>query len=309
MSALANWVRATTATTGTGSLMLSAVSGYPAPASIFGIGERFFYSLLDDTTGVPIEAGVGYITGLGTMVRELIYDTFVGGTLTRASTSTGLAPVSLAGTTRVIITPIAEGIVNSARASIAGPWGQAGDWQLAGNVSGWASGTLTPAAANRLYAFPVLLDFRTPFDSIRFFISSAGGTQDVGIYTDANGKPGTLLVGWQGATTVGYTANVLTTANSNVGSKAGASAVFAPPGWYWLLFNHANGTSYNRVMTTNPTLITHVNGDPTVATTCLQNNPQAAGVLPSAPTFNSIGTIDSTSGQFFLPLVLFRRSA
>ena len=67
---LANWVRATSSTTGTGNLTLSSVSGYPQPSGAFAVGQRWAYCLLDDSTGKPIEAGIGYLSAATTFVRE-----------------------------------------------------------------------------------------------------------------------------------------------------------------------------------------------------------------------------------------------
>lgn len=93
-----NWITQTTTTTGTGNLTLSTVSGYPAFSDEFAAGERFQYQILDDSTGAPIESGVGYLSG-GALVRERIEATMVSGVY---DNSTPTAVSLAAGTKRVI---------------------------------------------------------------------------------------------------------------------------------------------------------------------------------------------------------------
>lgn len=95
---LGNWIQQTTTTTGTGNLTLSTVSGYPAFSTQFSDGQRFQYQILDDSTGAPIESGIGYLS-TGALVRERIECTMVSGTFDNSAPSA----VSLAaGAKRVI---------------------------------------------------------------------------------------------------------------------------------------------------------------------------------------------------------------
>lgn len=95
---LGNWIQQTTTTTGTGNLTLSTVSGYPAFSTQFSDGQRFQYQILDDSTGAPIESGIGYLSS-GALVRERIECTMVSGTFDNTTpTAVSLA----AGTKRVI---------------------------------------------------------------------------------------------------------------------------------------------------------------------------------------------------------------
>lgn len=101
---LGNWIVMTSATTGTGNLTLSSVSGYPTIANEFANSVRFQYALLDDSTGAPRECGIGYVTTGTTLVRELVVATYVSGTY-----SSYPAAASMSGTTRVIVTALASG--------------------------------------------------------------------------------------------------------------------------------------------------------------------------------------------------------
>jgi hypothetical protein len=95
---LGTWIYQTTTTTGTGNLTLASVSGYPEFSTQFASGQRFQYQILDDSTGAPIESGVGYLSS-GALVRERIECTMVSGTFDNtAPTAVSLA----AGTKRVI---------------------------------------------------------------------------------------------------------------------------------------------------------------------------------------------------------------
>lgn len=102
---LGNWVRMTTATTGTGNLTLSSVSGYPTIADCFANSERFQYSILSDSDGKPVECGIGYVTSGTTLVREKIIATYVSSTYSEYPSA-----ASLSGTSRIIVTPLANGV-------------------------------------------------------------------------------------------------------------------------------------------------------------------------------------------------------
>jgi hypothetical protein len=101
---IGNWIVMTSGTTGGGNLSLDAVSGYPTIANQFANSVRFQYVLLNDADGKPVEAGIGYVTSGTTLVREVVIATYVSGTY-----SSYPSAASLTGTTRVIVTPLANG--------------------------------------------------------------------------------------------------------------------------------------------------------------------------------------------------------
>lgn len=74
-------VRMTTESTGTGTLTLASVSGFPTFSQGFGIGSSnaFTYSILH-ANGYPIEEGYGYLSDSTTLVRSVIKRTYVGTT-------------------------------------------------------------------------------------------------------------------------------------------------------------------------------------------------------------------------------------
>ena len=74
MSKIANLVRETTTTTGTGDLTTSSVSGYVTFNTSFGNDSetnRFFYYVIDETNGA-YEYGRGHMSGATTLVRDTV---------------------------------------------------------------------------------------------------------------------------------------------------------------------------------------------------------------------------------------------
>lgn len=181
---LANWVRATSSTTGTGDLTLSAVSGYPQPSDAFAVGQRWAYCLLDDSTGAPVEAGIGYLSAGTTFVREYPTATYVGGTLTTSS----VTAATLSGTTRLICAATAEATpVNPPNIDPS-----AGSRVFSPYLCPVTGGTMA-VTTDRCYYVPVMLNTVRELDAIIFRVSSGSGTSTakVGIYrANGSGRPG-----------------------------------------------------------------------------------------------------------------------
>lgn len=162
---LGNWVRQTTTTTGTGALTLSTVSGYAAFSSHFAESQRFGYAIVDDSTGAPIESGIGYLSS-GTLVREYIEATMVSGTLditapTAVSLAAGTKRVVCAASAGLLIAP-APGIWNNVAGRLYG------DPQVSTSVS-----TIT-MVADRAYALPFIRAVNRPIDAVSFRVNTAG---------------------------------------------------------------------------------------------------------------------------------------
>lgn len=95
---LANWIRQTTTSTGSGDLTLSTVTGYPAFSDEFVIGQPFYYTILNASDGSPVENGIGKLSASNTLVRTVALQTFSG-----SFSNTPSSPVTLsAGTYQVI---------------------------------------------------------------------------------------------------------------------------------------------------------------------------------------------------------------
>ena len=71
MPRVADWVKDTTSTTGTGNLTLSgtAAAGYVTFFAAFGLHVRFPYVIWTDGS-TEREAGIGYLSAATTLVRE-----------------------------------------------------------------------------------------------------------------------------------------------------------------------------------------------------------------------------------------------
>ena len=73
MDAVADRVKETTTTTGTGNLALAgAVSGFQTFNTAFSTSKFFTYVLLD-VNGTEWETGKGYLSGATTLVRHRVY--------------------------------------------------------------------------------------------------------------------------------------------------------------------------------------------------------------------------------------------
>lgn len=97
---LADFVRETTATTGTGTLTLSAVTGFGRFSDAFATGERVYYALKSGNG--DRETGIGTVGAGNTLARTLVLTTLVGATYTTSSPTA----ISLTGTSDVIASPV-----------------------------------------------------------------------------------------------------------------------------------------------------------------------------------------------------------
>jgi hypothetical protein len=220
---LANWARDTTTTTGTGNLTLSAVTGYPRLSAALLVGVGFHYSIVDDSTGAPIEAGRGYLQDANTLVRERILATVVSGTFDQ----TAPAAVSLAaGTKRVIVSALAQSI----RPPLPTIGASAGNKRLSNgaasvNLNGGFYGHLD--TSGRLNIHPWYHDYGGECDAFEVQVTTAqaGAILRIGLYAPkANGDPGPLVA--EGASID------LSTTGFKVG--AFASSLVIPAGWYYI---------------------------------------------------------------------------
>ena len=304
-----NWIRATSTTTGTGSLTLSAASGYPAPSSQFAQGERFSYALVADADGKPIEGGIGYLDGSGALVRECPTATYNSGTLTYtdATSNAGLSPISLTGTTRVICTPLKTADLAATRRGR--PSGtQANDIFHPANFVNPITGSLALGSSGRSYYVPILVDFAFPVDAFVTYLGSTGGSIDIGLYgVLPTGDPGDLLIGWSNKTATANVLNAYTLASADAGRWAAAARII-PPGWYWLCLNGSASISFSRIFSLHQQslLPMHDTGE---RKTCLFVNRTQGTLAQPAPSGMSATTISGSSDVVSVPMFGFRRAA
>lgn len=216
---LATGVKQTTTTTGTGALTLDSVAGYPAISDAFGLNIPFSYTLLD-SSGLFLEAGVGYLSSSTVMVRARISATMSGGVYANAAPTA----LNLSGTTTVIITPHA--------ATLESPLPTV-DSQTAGInkmvTTAHRNTTTTGAAlvALRLTYVPFLFRCASQVVSLNINVSTAGAAGKVarlGIYAcNEKGYPGALLASTSDflVDTTGIKINTL------------SSPLSVSPGWFF----------------------------------------------------------------------------
>lgn len=236
---LGNWIRQTTTTTGTGNLTLSTVSGYAAFSDYFASSHRFKYVILDDSTGAPIEAGMGYLSA-GALVREVIESTMVSGVL---DISTPAAVTLAAGTKRVICADTMSTVQRPA----AGVWSAThkayGD---AGTIG--SAGTLA-LTGDRAYAVPFAAGVDAEIDALIFRVTSAavaGKLAKVAVWSyGADGLPGVSL------------AESATIAVDATGIKTGTFTAFRPPSRFFACIVSDGAPT---IQTFSTTVGTHVMG-------------------------------------------------
>jgi len=228
-----NWARTTTTTTGTGNLTLSSVSGYPTINDVVGQGQRFAYAILDDSTGAPLEAGIGYLSASTTMVREKVTETYSSSTYDNTSPAT----LSLAsGTKRVIVT----GLTRSVMAPL--PYmGSAAGYKGVGNANlfGTIGSNLYNAgdASGRFNCWPWRHEYGGEIDAFITQVTTAGGAGTIlriGLYRiGSDGNPAGLIVE-SGSIDVAST-----------GVKTSTFTAFVlPPGNYWFAYLSTATTAF-----------------------------------------------------------------
>lgn len=170
---LANGAKETTATTGTGTVTLSAVAGYPRFAQVLGVGQFVDYAI---KSGENWEWGVGRLAAGNTLERSAVTAKFESGTYTKNPT-TGL---SLAGTSDVFCT--AHAATNGIGAG-GGSLDRTKSTVLSAHMVKLSTNPensgYTPFGANRLMWFPFVwpsgIDRFTT--GVRLNLFSAGGTK------------------------------------------------------------------------------------------------------------------------------------
>jgi hypothetical protein len=224
---LGNWINQTTATTGTGDLTLSAVTGYPTFADQFSAGANgtpFYYSILNDSDGTPIEVGQGYLSASTTLVRSRVLGTYSAGVYDNTSPAT----VSLAaGTKRVICTPEAGALAMCApyvsnNAALA-----LGKRVVSQHVTvNNASSAAVTLVANRLYVVPFLLTSVIELASLIARVGTGVAATNIrlGLYRcGRDGFPSELIA---------ETAALAST-TSGVDISGSVTPVRLTPGWYF----------------------------------------------------------------------------
>jgi hypothetical protein len=215
---LGNAIKQTTATTGTGSLTLSAVTGYPMFSDAFPLNAMVSYCLLD-SAGLFIEAGIGYLSSSSVLVRNTVRATFVSSVYNDANPTAA----SLSGATTVICAPHAA-TMESMLPTVDNQSSSVARYLLTASRS--VSTTPVSLTALRLYHVPFLLRTAARVVSLSVSVTTlgAGSVIRAGLYAcNEKGYMGALLAttGDLDGTTTGVKTGTL------------SSPVSLPPGWYF----------------------------------------------------------------------------
>lgn len=224
---LANGAKETTTTTGTGTVTLSAVTGFPRFAQAFGVGELVQYGIKD---GDSWEWGLGTVGASNTLARTRVLATYASG----AYNDSTPAKLNLSGAAEVFCTY------------------EAGTG-VATMPSVWSSSVVANAAfpfvnndgslqlvANRLYLIPFLYPVSRPITSLICGVQTAVASTKIrmGVYgLNAAGEPSALLTqsGDIASTTTGYKESAITPLRLH-------------PGWHYVAIV-SNGTPSVRANT------------------------------------------------------------
>lgn len=221
---LANGVKVTSSTAGSGALTIAAVAGSVALSQAFVIGQLFAYSIYTGGDSAPVfrEAGIGYLSASSTLVRAKVSATFDGTTYNPISPTTtdfGGAAITVICTPHAATTESMAATVDTVSSSV----------MRYVTTANRALGTTTQAVASlRLYYIPFLLRVASPIASLAVNVTVAGAagvTARLGIYV---------------CTEKGYMGNLLAQTSdidmSSTGLKAGTfgAPIMLPPGWYFV---------------------------------------------------------------------------
>lgn len=170
---LANGAKETTTTTGTGTVTLSAVTGFPRFSQVLSVGTFVDYAIQD---GNNWEWGVGKLGASNTLERTLITAKFDGGTYSK-NPATGL---SLSGSATVFCTIHAEtsgigmggGSLNRTRQSVLSA-------HMVKTSANQNNSGYTPGLANRVTWFPFVWPAGVDrySNGVRLSIFTASGTK------------------------------------------------------------------------------------------------------------------------------------
>lgn len=224
---LANGAKETTTTTGTGTVTLSAVTGFPRFSDILGVGTLVDYAI---RSGDSWEWGVGTLGASNTLARSLISAKYESGTYSKNPAS----GVSLSGTSEVFCTAHSATIAPAAPAMpqrgslIRHVYSGAAEYRMR------ATGA---AGVSTLYLVPYYIGMRCLATKIGVSAAAsvAGATCRAGLYSmGSDGAPGTLL----------FESGLLSPETANTDYFGTITEHDLLPGWYWACL-HTGGTAPN----------------------------------------------------------------
>lgn len=227
---LANGVKESTATAGTGTVTLSAVTGFVRFAQAFAVGDLVSYALRD---GDNWEWGTGTVGASNTLARTYVSAKYESGVYSESPA----AGLTLSGAAEVICTE------HTGTASAESPPFYRRDAiRYAGDVSGSSLGSIT-TQGGRTYYVPFRVPRRVTLNAIGLYVGAAVvGSASVGIYGNAQSAgadvPGALLV----------SASAIDT--NSTGQKTGSvSITLLPRVLYWAAVKTSANTNARGLVT------------------------------------------------------------
>lgn len=219
---LANWIKESTATTGTGTISLGgAVAGHVPFSAQFASGDRVLYSITD---GNNREIGLGTLSSGSpwTLARTTVLETLAAGTFDDSAP----APITLSGSATVAVDMARQAILPDMRGAPI----YSGGVHLPPNIStynyGGKAGGEFSSQAGRIVLLPVTLPQPTRISEVGAHITtaSAGGNFRIGMYAaKRDGSPGALL----------FDSGNISTAATGLILASLASPVVLPAGHYY----------------------------------------------------------------------------
>lgn len=224
---LANGAKETTTTTGTGTVTLSAVTGFPRFSDILGVGTLVDYAI---RSGDAWEWGIGTLGAGNTLERSIISAKYESGVYSKNPAS----GVSLSGTSEVFCTAHSATIAPAAPAM---PQRGSLIRHIYSAAAEYRMRTTGAASASALYMFPYYVGLRCRVTKIGVSAagSVAGATCRAGLYAmKSDGAPGALL----------FESGLLTAETANTDYFGTITEHDLLPGWYWGCL-HIGGTAPN----------------------------------------------------------------
>lgn len=226
---LIDWAKATTTTTGTGDITLSAVTGFPLPSDHLPNGAFVPYCIL--TADGKFEAGVGKLGASNVLTRERVNSTYDGSSID----STTPSALSLAaGTHMVLFGSAAHATLEPAMF----PCTEQSNANAASSHYQSSGGSNTTPTAQRATAYPFLLMTPGTLTGFAINVATAGASSTtlVGLYEQlaSNGTPGRRIA---------KTSATIDTSTTGYKTQSIATPVRLEAGWYWSALCVTAGTA------------------------------------------------------------------
>lgn len=283
---LGNWIKQTSTTTGTGSLTLAAVTGFPTFNDQFSASDYFYYTILNDSDGTPIESGIGHMSSSTVLVRDKPLATYVAGTYN----DNDPAAATLAAGTKRVICSMEQGAAQVNPINLNSTFKAL----YASHQIVPVTGNNSTALLNRPLYIPIIISSPRTIDAVLFRVAvaaGAGGVVKGGIYSSTiTGDPGSKIV---------ESSTIATTTAAQVVACTFTKRRFKPGLYYVALifdvaapnFNNPNPTGFINPVLCDANMFSGIAGRYEVST---------GSVLPATAT--PIATQDITQ----VPLVAVR---